>query len=573
MNYTGDRRSILTLAHELGHGLHGVLAQPLGLFNSSTPLTTAETASVFGEALTFELLLADEDDPRRRLDLLTGRIEDAIATTFRQIAMNRFEHAVHTERREQGELASERIGELWLEAQNALFGDSVSTEGYTPWWSYIPHFTGTPGYVYAYAYGYLFSLAIYRRYLAGGGLDGRAVPRAAPRRRVAVTGGARPARRTRPHRPRHLGERHRRALGRARRGRAARRARSGSGSRPNRRTARAVSVVGKPIAAGYARRDRIISKGVRMRKVVLLAAALVVALGITASSATSAASETGVTARTVTIGGTFPLTGPASLYATIPPAMKAYFSYINSRKGPDGKRGVYGRQIVFKYYDDGYNPANSVQLTRKLVEEDKVFAVVGSLGTAVNEAIRPYLNAQQGAADPQRDRCVGVRGREAVPVDRRLAARVRLRVHGSTARRSPTTARTRRSPSCYQNDDFGKENLDGLKKGLGAKASNIVGAEPYEVTAADVRAQVAKLRATGASIFVIFATPKFTIQSYAIANALKWEPAVIYTTSVSATDAFLTLAKSSGGGDLPNRTYTVQYPRTPPTRPGTTTPR
>ena len=105
MNYTGDRRSILTLAHELGHGLHGVLAQPLGLFNSSTPLTTAETASVFGEALTFELLLANEDDPRRRLDLLTGRIEDAIATTFRQIAMNRFEHAVHTERRDQGELS------------------------------------------------------------------------------------------------------------------------------------------------------------------------------------------------------------------------------------------------------------------------------------------------------------------------------------------------------------------------------------------------------------------------------------------------------------------------------------
>ncbi len=164
MNYTGDRRSILTLAHELGHGLHGVLAQPLGYFNSSTPLTTAETASVFGEALTFERLLADEEDPRRRLDLLAGSIEDAIATTFRQIAMNRFEHAVHTERREKGELAVERIGELWLEAQTALFGDSVSVDGYMPWWSYIPHFTGSPGYVYAYAYGYLFSLAIYRRY-------------------------------------------------------------------------------------------------------------------------------------------------------------------------------------------------------------------------------------------------------------------------------------------------------------------------------------------------------------------------------------------------------------------------
>ena len=168
MNYTGDRRSILTLAHELGHGLHGVLAQPLGLFNSSTPLTTAETASVFGEALTFDVLLAAEDDPRRRLDLLTGRIEDAIATTFRQIAMNRFEHAVHTERRGQGELAPERIGELWLEVQDELFADSVSTAGYAPWWSYIPHFTGSPGYVYAYAYGYLFSLAIYRRYVQEG---------------------------------------------------------------------------------------------------------------------------------------------------------------------------------------------------------------------------------------------------------------------------------------------------------------------------------------------------------------------------------------------------------------------
>ena len=168
MNYTGDRRAILTLAHELGHGLHGVLAQPLGYINSSTPLTTAETASVFGEALTFERLLAQEDDPHRRLDLLAGRIEDAIATTFRQIAMNRFEEAVHTERRGAGELAPERFGELWLGCQSALFGDSVGLEGYVPWWSYIPHFTGAPGYVYAYAFGYLFSLAIYRRYVAEG---------------------------------------------------------------------------------------------------------------------------------------------------------------------------------------------------------------------------------------------------------------------------------------------------------------------------------------------------------------------------------------------------------------------
>ncbi|MEI7760500.1 MAG: M3 family oligoendopeptidase [Thermoleophilia bacterium] len=168
MNYTGDRRSILTLAHELGHALHGTMAQPLGYFNASTPLTTAETASVFGEALTFKRMLALEDDPRRRLDLLTGQLEDAIATTFRQIAMNRFENLVHTERRERGELSSDRLGELWLESQTALFGDSVGIGGYETWWSYVPHFTNSPGYVYAYAYGYLFALSIFRAYQRDG---------------------------------------------------------------------------------------------------------------------------------------------------------------------------------------------------------------------------------------------------------------------------------------------------------------------------------------------------------------------------------------------------------------------
>ena len=164
MNFTGDRRSILTLAHELGHGVHGSLAMPLGLFNAETPLTTAETASVFGEALTFKRLLALEDDPRKRLNLLAGRIEDSIATVFRQICMNRFEDAVHVERREQGEVSHERLQELWLETQGQMFADSVDLDGYGTWWSYIPHFLSTPGYVYAYAYGFLFALSIFRRY-------------------------------------------------------------------------------------------------------------------------------------------------------------------------------------------------------------------------------------------------------------------------------------------------------------------------------------------------------------------------------------------------------------------------
>ena len=164
MNFTGDRRSILTLAHELGHGLHGVLSMPLGLYNADTPLTTAETASVFGEALTFKRLLALEEDPHRRLNLLAGRIEDGIATVFRQISMNRFEDAVHTERRGKGEVSIERFQELWLETQQAMFADAVDLDGYGTWWSYISHFTGVPGYVYAYAYGYLFALSIFRKY-------------------------------------------------------------------------------------------------------------------------------------------------------------------------------------------------------------------------------------------------------------------------------------------------------------------------------------------------------------------------------------------------------------------------
>ena len=103
--------------------------------------------------------------------------------------------------------------------------------------------------------------------------------------------------------------------------------------------------------------------------------------------------------------------------------MKAYFSYINARRGPDGKRGIGGRQVIFKYYDDGYNPVNSVQLQRKLVEQDKVFAVVGTLGTEVNEAVQPYLNAAEGAARARLDRCQRVRqGVQEVPVDDRLAA-------------------------------------------------------------------------------------------------------------------------------------------------------
>jgi oligoendopeptidase F len=165
LNYTSQRRDVLTLAHELGHGVHFALAAKQGIFHQSTPLTLAETASVFGETIVFERLLSEDSAPASRLALLAENLEDTIATVFRQVAMNRFEDLVHNARREQGELSVERFGELWAESQSELLGDSVEvTEGYRSWWSYIPHFIGTPGYVYAYAYGQLLALSVYERY-------------------------------------------------------------------------------------------------------------------------------------------------------------------------------------------------------------------------------------------------------------------------------------------------------------------------------------------------------------------------------------------------------------------------
>ena len=169
LNWTSTPRDVATLAHELGHGVHGFLAREQGIFHQSTPLTLAETASVFGETVTNNRLLSMLEDPGERFALLAATLEDSIATVFRQVAMNRFEDACHTERREVGEISAERFGDLWESSQRAMLGDSVEiTEGYRNWWSYIPHFIATPGYVYAYAYGQLLALSVYAKFEARG---------------------------------------------------------------------------------------------------------------------------------------------------------------------------------------------------------------------------------------------------------------------------------------------------------------------------------------------------------------------------------------------------------------------
>lgn len=166
MNFTGQLNDALTLAHELGHGLHDVLAAERNhIFDYHPPLTLAETASVFGETLTFDAVMAEEGDPKVRLSMLCHQIEDAFATIFRQVAMNRFEDAVHTARRAEGELSGEQLGRLWQVQVQAMFGDSLELTGeHEAWWSYVEHFVHVPGYVYAYAYGNLLALSIYQRF-------------------------------------------------------------------------------------------------------------------------------------------------------------------------------------------------------------------------------------------------------------------------------------------------------------------------------------------------------------------------------------------------------------------------
>ncbi len=169
MNYTGRLRDVMTLAHELGHGVHQYLSRKQGYFQSNTPLTTAETASVFAEMLVFHKLTETVKDPKTRLSLVCSKLEDIFATVFRQVVLTRFEESLHTARRERGELRQADIDKLWVQANEPMFGDSVKlTDNYSHWWLYIPHFIHSPFYCYAYSFGELLVLALYHKYLNEG---------------------------------------------------------------------------------------------------------------------------------------------------------------------------------------------------------------------------------------------------------------------------------------------------------------------------------------------------------------------------------------------------------------------
>ncbi len=278
-----------------------------------------------------------------------------------------------------------------------------------------------------------------------------------------------------------------------------------------------------------------------------LALAVLVLAAVVASTAFAAASATpGVTSKTITIGGTFPLTGPAALYSVIPKAEAAYFSYVNAHGG------VNKRQIVFKYYDDGYNPANTVPMTKKLVEQDKVFAVYGSLGTAPTLATRDYLNQKKV---PQvlvatGDSYWGLQFKK-YPWTMGFQPDYpgESRVYGQFIKDKVPQAKI---GVLMQDDAYGQNYYNGLVQGLGDAKSKIVDVEKYDATSTDVSQQVVKLKAAGANVFALFALPTQTITALVVATKVGWQPTT-FINNVSASPLFMGLAQKSGAnvqGDI-----------------------
>ena len=282
-------------------------------------------------------------------------------------------------------------------------------------------------------------------------------------------------------------------------------------------------------------------------------AAALIALPVALAGATA---DPGVTSSSILLGGTSPLTGPAAAYASVARGANAYLQYVDSRGG------VGGRKIEYQYLDDAYNPAQSVQVTRQLVEQDKVFAVFNSLGTEQNLAVRDYLNQMKV---PQLFVASGATtwGRDTARYPWTIGFQPSYQAEGWVYGQFVAKAmRKAKVAVLFQNDDYGKDLLGGLKRGLQRSGSKVVAAQPYEVTAVDVSSQVAKLKASGANVFCVFATPKFAIQAIVFANRLAWRPQVIMN-AVSAASNIMLLASESGKSKTILGTVTLNFLKDP----------
>ena len=268
----------------------------------------------------------------------------------------------------------------------------------------------------------------------------------------------------------------------------------------------------------------------------VLGGAVALLLAATAGAATGA--DPGITPTTIVLGGTVPLSGEAAAFGSVGPGAKAYFAYVNA------KGGVNGRKIDYRFLDDGYDPAQTVQLTRQLVEQDKVFAIFNSVGTNNNLAIRPYLSAQKV---PQ---LFAGDGSDALAQPRKYPGTMGLlpSYRGEGAVYGRTLAKTRPGAKIavlFENNDLGKDMTRGLSRAIAGKGPRIVASEPYEYTASDVASEIAKLKASGADTLVLFATPKFMIQGVVAAHKLGWKPATVVIASVSIEPGIMGIARTN----------------------------
>jgi len=272
---------------------------------------------------------------------------------------------------------------------------------------------------------------------------------------------------------------------------------------------------------------------------VLAGVAIVTGIAVTAASGAKQA-DPGITATSIKIGGTFPLTGFASTYKIIPTAENAYFQYIND------KGGINGRKIDFKIVDDAYDPSKTVPLTQQLVEQEKVFAVYGSLGTAPNLAVWDYLNKRKvphvllatgdsywGFSYKKYPWTIGFQ--PDYPGE--------AKIYGKYINANLPSAKI---GVIYQNDAFGKNYLAGLRVGLGAQKSKIVSTQPFDIGTPSVQQQILALKASGADTLVIFATPTQAIPALVLAAKTGWNPESIFLSNVAAVGTFVKIAAASG---------------------------
>ena len=266
------------------------------------------------------------------------------------------------------------------------------------------------------------------------------------------------------------------------------------------------------------------------------AAIALVGLVLASTAGAAPAADPGLTSSTVLLGGTVPLTGEAAAFGSVGPGAKAYFDYVNA------KGGVNGRTIEYRYYDDAYNPAQTVQLTRRLVEQDKVFAIFNSIGTANNLAIRDYLNAQKVPQLWAGDGSQSI-GRSWAKYPWTMGFLMSYRGEGDVYGKTIVKSRPKAKIAVlYENTELGLDMLTGLTRAIAGKGPRIVAKQAYEFTGADVSGQIGLLKASGADTLMLFATPKFFLQAIATTHRLGWRPQV-YIASVSIEPTIMGIAR------------------------------